>query len=191
MKIPPLDSYSTRLPQLRQNRADLLVSISGLKSQCAIIRARLQDSPNPGNEVDRRLSAILGEIPAVVSLPDHKQLGVFQKELEILNAAVSAIDSEIQKESRYASSRMLEDVKPEIVRRGSEFAKAFLALRDKHLAFNEFTDLIEETGCSVSAIRIRPAGLSDPKDQCGSYPYGLREFAEAGYISHSVAPKVI
>jgi hypothetical protein len=192
VKIPPLDSYSTRRVALQQKQAEFHVKITALKAEGAVIRARLQKGEvNPGNEAERRLSDILGETPVVASLPDPEQLLTIQKELEVLNAANAAIDAAIQAETRFASDKMLEHLKPEIIRLGNEFAKAFLALRDKHLAFIEFTDSIEDAGGSVSAIRIRPAGLSDPRDRTGNYQYGLREFAEAGYINPSLAPKVI
>jgi hypothetical protein len=74
---------------------------------------------------------------------------------------------------------------------GAKFAKAFLALRAEHLEYLELVDKIDDADGNVSALRITPAGLSDPRDRCGNYAYGLREFAEAGFISHSVVPKVI
>jgi hypothetical protein len=191
LKIPSLDSYSTRLPQLRQKRAGLLVSASSLKSQCAVIRDRMQDSPSPGNESENRLREILGETPVVVSLPDPAQLRALQKELEILNAAVSTIDAAILAETRTASNLLLEAARSEVNRLGSKFAKAFLALRSEHLEYLEFVDMIDEAGGNVSAIRITPNGLSDPRDRCGNYSYALREFAEAGFVSHSVVPKAI
>ena len=127
----------------------------------------------------------------VVSLPDPDQLRTLQKELEILNAAVSTVDAAILAETRTASHLLLEQVRPEINRLGSKFAKAFLALRSEHLEYIELVDKIDDAGGNVSALRITPAGLSDPRDRCGNYSYGLREFAEAGLISKSLAPKAI
>jgi hypothetical protein len=191
MNLPTLDSLSPRRAQLRAKKAQLHVNISDLKSQCAVIRARMQDSPSPGNEHENRLRQILGETPMVVSLPDPDQLRTLQKELEILNAAVSTVDAAILAETRTASNLLLEAVRPEVNRLGSKFAKAFLALRQEHLEYVELVDKIDDAGGNVSALRITPAGLSDPRDRCGNYSYGLREFAEAGFISKSVAPRVI
>jgi hypothetical protein len=191
MNLPTLDSLSPRRAQLRAKKAQLHVNISDLKSQCAVIRARMQDSPSPGNEHERRLSEILGEKPVVASLPDPEQLRTLQKELEVLNAAVSTIDAAILAETRTASNLLLDAVKPEVIRLGNNFAKAFLALRAEHLKYVELVDLIDDAGGNVSALRITPAGLSDPRDRSGNYSYGLREFAEANFISKSVAPKVI
>jgi hypothetical protein len=191
LKIPQLDSFAPRLGLLRSKRAELFVSINDLKSKCAVIRARMQGSPSPGNEHENRLRQILGETPTVVSLPDPDQLRTLQKELEILNAAVSTVDAAILAETRTASNLLLEAVKPEVTRLGNNFAKAFLALRAEHLKYVELVDLIDDAGGDVSALRITPAGLSDPRDRCGNYSYGLREFAEANFISKSIAPKVI
>jgi hypothetical protein len=151
----------------------------------------MQDAPSPGNEHERRLSEILGEKPVAVALPDPEQLRALQKELEILNAAVSTIDAAIQAETRFASNKMLEAMRPEINRLGSKFAAAFLALRSEHSEYVEFIDKLDDAGGNVSAIRITPNGLSDPRDSCGNYSYALREFAEAGFVSHSVVPKAI
>jgi hypothetical protein len=191
MKIPPLDSFSPRLPMLRGKKAELHVNISDLKAQCSVIRARMQDSPSPGTESENRLRQILGEKPVVVSLPDPEQLRTLQKELEVLNAAVSIIDTAILAETRTASNLLLEAVRPEINRLGSKFAKAFLALRSEHLEYVELVDKIDDAGGNISALRITPVGLSDPRDRSGNYSYAMREFAEAGFISKSLAPKAI
>jgi hypothetical protein len=191
LTIPPLESFSPRLKLLRAKKAELHVEITTLKAECAVIRARMQDSPSPGNESENRLREILGETPVVASLPDPEQLRTLQKELEILNAAVSTVDAAILAETRIASNKMLEAVKPEVTRLGNNFAKAFLALREEHLQYVEFVDKLDDAGGNVSAIRITPNGLSDPRDRSSNYAYGLREFAEAGFISHSVVPKVI
>jgi hypothetical protein len=135
LTIPPLESFSPRLKLLRAKKAELHVEITTLKAECAVIRARMQDSPSPGNESENRLREILGETPVVASLPDPEQLRTLQKELEILNAAVSTVDAAILAETRIASNKMLEAVKPEVTRLGNNFAKAFLALREEHLQY--------------------------------------------------------
>ncbi len=126
-----------------------------------------------------------------IKLSDSEQLSMNQRKIDDRGAAMSIVGAEIQKETRTASNKMLEAVKPEVTRLGNNFAKAFLALREEHLKYIELVDLIDEAGGNVSALRITPAGLSDPRDRSANYSYGLREFAEAGFISHSVVPKAI
>jgi hypothetical protein len=191
LKHQPLDSFSTRLVQLRQKRAERHVIISNLKSQCAVIVARLQDAPNPGNEREIRLREILGEPPIAVSLSDPDQLTALRKELESQNAAVSIIDQEILIETRYANNRLIESVSSEISRLGKKFADAFRDLHQAHLDFDEYIDGLEDVGANVGQFRIRPNGLSHPKDSSGSYAYGLKEFIDSGLFSKSNMPKVL
>jgi hypothetical protein len=192
LKIPPLDSFSPRLATLRSKRAELYVESQNKKAECAIIRARMQKTPDPGNENESRLRKILGEEPVTVRLPDADRLRELLTELDVLNAAIGTIDTAIQNETRLASNKLLEAVKPELLRRGSAFAKAFLALRFEHLEYIKFVDEIEDAGGNVSALRLTPNGLSDPRDSSGSnYRFGLREFAEAGFLPESAAPKAI
>jgi hypothetical protein len=191
MKIQNLDSYRERLPQLRTKRAELHVENTQDKAQCAIIRQRMAEAPDPGNANERRVAEILGNQPVAVELPDAEQLLALQKKIEARNAAISILDAEIQKEERLASKAMLEAVRPDVNRLGSQFAKDYLASRDSHLAYVKLVDAIEEAGGNVSTLRITPAGLSDPRDRSGNYQYALREFAEAGSLNPSLAPKVI
>jgi hypothetical protein len=191
LRHQPLDSYSTRLVQLRQKRAERHVIISNLKSQCAVIVARLQDAPNPGNEREIRLREILGEPPIAASLSDQDQLTALRKELESQNAAVSIIDKEILTETRYANNKLIESVSPEITRLGKKFADAFRDLHAAHLEFDDYIDGLEDVGASVGQFRIRPNGLSHPKDLSGSYAYGLKEFIDSGFFQKSNMPKVL
>jgi hypothetical protein len=191
MKLPTLDSFSTRMPALRVKQAELHVEINKRKASCAVIRARMQEAPNPGNEHEVRLRKLLGEEPVAVTLPDAQQLKELLAELEILNAALGTINAEIQKETRLASNKLLEAVRPEVMGLGGKFADAFLALRSAHLEYIEFIDSVEATGANIETLRVRPHGLSDPRDLSGNYPYGLRDFADAGFMSKSLAPKAI
>jgi hypothetical protein len=151
----------------------------------------MQDTPSQGNLHENRVRQILGETPVVESLSDPDQLRALQKELEVLNDAVSTIDAAILAETRTASDKLLDAVRPEVNRLGSKFAQAFLALRSEHREYIEFVDKLDDAGGNVSALRITPAGLNDPRESCANYSYALREFAEAGYVSHSVVPKAI
>jgi hypothetical protein len=186
-----LDTYSPPLPPLRAKRAELYVEKTRKIAECAVITARAQEAPDPGNAHERRVAQILGGNPVAVELPDVDQLQAKRREIEAINAAIGILDSEIQTEERLASIRMLEALKPDIVQSGKQFAKDYLALRDSHLAYVKLVDAIEEAGGNVSTLRITPAGLSDPRDRSGNYQYALREFAEAGFVSHSVVPKAI
>jgi hypothetical protein len=109
----------------------------------------------------------------------------------VINGGVSLLDGEILKDTRVANNRLLDSVMPEIVRLGNNFAKAFADLHARHLEFDQYIDLLEEVGASVGSFRIRPNGLSHPKDLSGSYAYGLQEFIEAGFFSRSNLPKVL
>jgi hypothetical protein len=191
MKILPLDSYSPRIPLLRAKRAELHVEKAQKIAECAIIRQRTAEEPNPGNAHDRRVAEILGEKPVAVSLPDTDKLRVLQQEIEAINAAISILDSEIQKETRIANNKLIESVSPELTRLGNAFAKAFADLHAAHLEFDDYIDDLENVGASVGQFRIRPNGLSHPKDLSGSYAYGLAEFIDSGFFSKSNMPKVL
>ena len=73
---------------------------------------------------------------------------------------------------------------------GKRFADAFLALRTAHLEFDSFVNELEDAGGNVSTLRIRPNGLSHPRDSSGNYFYGLRDFVDAGFFSESHMAKV-
>jgi hypothetical protein len=191
LTIPPLDSFSASLPRLKQKKAELHVDISNLKSQCAIIRARMQDSPRAGNEHEIRVREILGETPVAVSLPDPDQLWKLQRDLEVLNTAVSTIDTAILHETRVANTKLCESVKPEITKLGNAFARAFADLHARHLEFDQYIDDLEDAGASVGQFRLRPNGLSHPRDLSGSYFYSLREFIDAGFFSQRDMPKAL
>jgi hypothetical protein len=74
MKIPTLDSFNPRLVQLRKKKNGLHVEIQNRKAECAVVRARMQKTPDPGNEHEVRLREILGEAPVNVRLPDANRL---------------------------------------------------------------------------------------------------------------------
>jgi hypothetical protein len=125
------------------------------------------------------------------SLSDRDQLQANLQKLEVINAAISTLDAEILKQSGLASARMIESVKSEITRLGSAFANAFAELHARHLDFDEYIDSLEEVGASVGQFRIRPNGLSHPKDRSGAYAYGLQEFIDSKFFSASGLPKVL
>jgi hypothetical protein len=144
------DSYSTRLPQLRAKLAELHVENTQDKAQCAVIRQRMAQAPDPGNERERRVAEILGGRSTAVELPDSDKLHAVLKRIEARNAAISILGSEIQKEERLASNAMIEELGPEIVQSGKQFAKGYLALRDLHLTHVKLVDAIEEAGGTAS-----------------------------------------
>jgi hypothetical protein len=110
-----------------------------------------------------------------------------QRELEDLGAALGIVNGEIQTEERIAGNKQYEAVKPEVDRLGKKFADAFLALRTAHLEFDSFVNELEDAGGNVSTLRIRPNGLSHPRDSSGNYFYGLQEFVDAGFFSSDMA----
>jgi hypothetical protein len=133
---------------------------------------------------------ILGEEPVAVVPPDTARLAFLLTELEDLNAAMSTIDAAILTETRIANNKLIDSVRPEIARLGNNFAKAFVDLHAAHLAFDEYTDSLEDAGASVGQFRMRPNGLSHPKDLSGAYAYGLKEFIDSGFLNNSNLPKV-
>jgi hypothetical protein len=191
LKIPSLDTFSPRLKTLRSKRADIHIEIQNKRTECAVIRARMQKTPDPGNEHDVRLRKILGEEPVTVRLPDADRLKELLTELDALNAAMGTVDAAILNETRIAGNKLLEAVKPEVTRLGSNFAKAFLALHEAHLQFDQYVSSLEDAGGNVSTLRIRPNGLSHPTDRSSAYFYGVREFIDAKFLSKNDMPKVL
>jgi hypothetical protein len=191
LKFPTSESFAPLLPELRTKRAELLVSISALKTDCAVIRSRLQAAtPNIGNQHENSVRKLLGKPVLSEALSDHDQLRANQKEIEVLSAAVSVLDKEILKQTREASDKLIESVKSEIVRLGSAFANAFADLREKHLEYDDFLDSLENVGASVGQFRLKPNGLDHPKQPSGNYYYGLDEFVRCGFFSQSTLQKV-
>jgi hypothetical protein len=61
--IPPLDSFSPRLVQLRAKKAELHVEIAKRKAACALIRERLnKNATDPGNAQQERARQLIGEL---------------------------------------------------------------------------------------------------------------------------------
>jgi hypothetical protein len=188
-----LDSYSETLPALRKRRDELNADILKRKNACATIRARLQIGglPSAGNDHENRVAMLLNRSPVEVVPSDTEQLQTLLVEISALQNAGSAIDAAIQTEKRLASNKMLEAVRPEVVRLGSNFGKAFLALRAAHVEYVKFVDEVDYAGANVESLRLYPNGLSDPLDNSGNYAYATREFAERGFLPKSQAPKMI
>jgi hypothetical protein len=193
MKPPNLESFSDNLTTLRAERNKRFARIQPLKNQCAEIRLRLQSggTPNPGNQEEVRLRALIGKEPIPLVLPDQEQLNSLLVTINHLNAEISTLDAEILKETRVASNKLIDSQKEEIKRRGSAFANAFAELHARHLEYDQLIDDLEDVGASVGQFRIRPNGLSQPKDRSGAYAYGLIEFIDAGYYSKSSLSKVL
>jgi hypothetical protein len=126
-----------------------------------------------------------------IKLPDTEQLIKNQHKLDDLGAAMSLVDAEIQKETRIANNKLIESVSPEITRLGSAWAKAFIEGHAKHLEFDEYINVLEDLGASVGQFRIRPNGLSHPKDRSGNYFYAVKEFIESKFLTQSDMPKVL
>jgi hypothetical protein len=122
---------------------------------------------------------------------DIERLPVLLRELEDLNVADAIVFGQTQTEERLAGNNLIDSVKPEITQRGQNFAKAFLALHAAHLEWDDYIDSLEEAGASVGAFRIRPNGLSHPRDRSGSYAYGLKDFIDAGLFTARDLPKVL
>jgi hypothetical protein len=191
LKFPPPETFSPLLPELRMKKAELLVEISNLKTDCAVIRARLQAAtPNIGNEHENSVLKLLGKPVLSEALSDHEQLRANQKKIEVRDAAVGVLDKALLKQTRDASNKLIESARSEINRRGSAFANAFAELREKHLEYDDFLDSLENVGASVGQFRLKPNGLDHPKQPSGNYYYGLDEFVRYGFFSQSTLQKV-
>jgi hypothetical protein len=93
---------------------------------------------------------------------DEERLGQLLRELQDLNVAEKIIAGKIQTEERLAGNKLYEAVKPEVTRLGKRFADAFRDLHSAHLEFDQYVSQLEDAGGNVSALRIRPNGLSHP-----------------------------
>jgi hypothetical protein len=124
-----------------------------------------------------------------VILADPQRISQLQGEIQDFGAADNIVDSEIQTETRLAGNRLYEAVKPEVMRLGKKFAEAFRDLHSAHLEFDNYVNRLEDAGGNVSALRIRPNGLSHPMDRSSSYYYGLIEFIDAGFFTKGDMPK--
>lgn len=61
--IPPLDSFSNKLPQLRAKLAALDVEIAKRKAECAAIREQMNKGAfDPGNAQQIRARQLIGEL---------------------------------------------------------------------------------------------------------------------------------
>jgi hypothetical protein len=126
-----------------------------------------------------------------VTPADTERLNQLLRELEDLNIAEKFVDAAIQTETRFAGHKLLDAIKPETMRLGSAFAKAFIALRLANTGYDAFIEEVDATVASVESLRLHINGLSDPRDTSGNYPWGLRAFADAGFIPKSQAPQAI
>jgi hypothetical protein len=191
LKIATLDEINPRIAALRAKRTEKCAAIAPLIKKCEEIRARLRSGglPDPGTEKENRVRAILGEelLPAKPS--DDEGLRQTQAEIEIIKSVVSVLDAEIVREEQAASNKVTEAVKPEIVRRGQKFAKAFLDLHQAHVDFESYVSEAEDAGGNISALRLTPAGLNTPRDPNSPYAYGFRELIDAGFAKKSDLPK--
>jgi len=192
MKIPTLTELHPRIGELESKRNALQIEKNAKVAEAAIVRARIQNAPSPGNAAENRVRAILGEAPLPDAAPDMLQLDALLRELNDLNKALGILDSHIQRERAIGSRLVCETVQPEVTRLGKRFGKALLDLHAAHLDYSQFIDSVETTGASVSSLgRVSPSWLGSPLDTCGGYHYMARDFIEAEYVSKSDLHKAI
>ena len=182
--IPQLDTFSDTLKLLKIKRTELNLEKSSLVACCSVIRARMQqDSANASNAHENKVRQLLGQPTVTESLSDRDQLQANLEKLEVINAAICTLDAEILKQSGLASTKLIESQSEEIKRRGNRWAKAYVDVQPAHLDYEELIDTLEDAGASVGHLRIRPNGLSHPKDRSGNYYYALSEFIDSGFLS--------
>jgi hypothetical protein len=182
-----LDSYSPKLPQLRLKRAELFATAAKHRAECAEIRARLQNAPSAGNGQENRVLALLGETSQKSTTPsDTERLDELLRTLTDLNAATAMIDSQIQAETRIASTKLCEAVASQHTLLAKDYAKKLNALHAADLTYNAFLDSVEDSGAQTTSLgRVNRSWLGHPKDVSGGYRYALHELADAKYISRN------
>jgi len=185
MKPLTLESFSSRLAELRAKRAALYVDITNKKAECAEIRARMTNEPSAGNAQEVRVRQLLGNGTAkAVVLPDPQRLNELLVALDDLNTAIAILDAQIETETRVASVKLCEAAKPEHSALAKKFAGNIMELHAAHLDYLKFIDAIEDRGAStISLGRVSPHWLGHPRDASGGYHYALKDFVEAGHIS--------
>jgi hypothetical protein len=191
LKIPTQDEVCPRIGALRAKRAEKYVAIPPLIKKCEEIRARLRSGglPNPGTEKTNRVRAILGEELLPTKPSDEEDLRLTVADIEVEKSVVFILDAEIIREEQAASNKVTEAVRTEINRLGSEYASAY---RDLHTAALKYVKLIsdvEDAGGNVSALRLTPGGLGNPRDPNSEYRRGLDEFISANFFKKSDLPK--
>jgi predicted RNA-binding Zn ribbon-like protein len=188
-----LDSYSSKLPQLRTKRADLYATVARYKAECAEIRARLQHAPLAGNDQENRIRALIGETTAKATrLPDTERLDQLLRDLTDLNAAVSIIDAQVDVEMRAASVALCEAVAPEHSALARKFATKMIELHAAETAYLKFVDSVEDTGASTTSLSRMPRSwLGSPLDPSSGYHHFLKESVDAGHIAKAAVPESI
>jgi hypothetical protein len=191
--IPTLDEISPRIAALRAKRAEKYMAIPPLIMKCEEMRARLRSGalPDMGNDKENRVRAILGEELLPTKPSDVEGLRQTLADLEIVKSVVSMLDAEIIKEEQAASSKLTEAVRAEINRLGSEFASAYRELHTAALKYVKLISDVEDAGGNVSALRLTPGGLGNPRDPNSEYRRGLDEFISANFFKKSDLPKVL
>jgi hypothetical protein len=192
IRIPTPTELHPRLSELENKRNNLHADKTAKIAEAAIIRARIQESPNNGNAAQNRVREILGEVPLPETAPDMARLEQLLRELQDINTALAILDGAIQKEKAIASRLVCDAMKPEVTKRAKAFAKALIDLHAANSEYDLILDEIENTGTSIGSLgRVWINGLGSVKDPCGGFHYGMREFVDAGFLDRSQIPQAI
>ena len=188
-----LDSYSESLAALRTKREEYFAEITKRKTECSAIRIRLQTaSPDPGNDHENRVNALLGRPIAPVVHPDTERLQILLVELHDLGGAVSAVDAAIHTEVRKASVKLCESVTPEHAQKATALATAVIELQKAHANYVTFVDRVNDTGAITTSLNpLFPTYLGSPFDSSGLYHHTLKEFREGGFVSLKLIPEAV
>ncbi|MGY4364069.1 hypothetical protein ACVW1A_000134 [Bradyrhizobium sp. LB1.3] len=192
MTIPKPTELHPLIAELENKRNSLSAEKATKVAEAAVVRARLQNSPSTGSASENKLRAILGQPLVQDDAPDLPRLQALLQELTVINEALNKLDGLIQKERDVGSRLACEVVRPEVVKRAKLFAKALLELHAANQEYERYFDEIESTGTNVSSLnRIFLTHIGSPRDPCGGYHYGLRDFVDAGIISRNDMPQAI
>jgi hypothetical protein len=188
-----LESFSETLQTLRTEREEYLAEMAKRKIECVAIRLRLNEaSPEPGNEHQNRVNALLGRPSVPIVRPDTERLQTLLVELNDLQIAVSMKDTDIHNEIRNASAKLCESVKLEHAQKATAVANAVIELQKAHANYVTFVDKVNDTGAvTTSLMPIFPTYLGSPFDSSGLYHWTLKEFREGGHITMKQIPEAV
>lgn len=192
MKISTPAEVNPRLAELEAKRNSLQAQRTAKVAEAALMRARIQESPNAGNAAENKVRAILGEPLLPAAAPDMQRLEELLVELSTLNAALGKLDGLIEKEKSIASRVVCEQVKPEVSRLGKKFAKALIDLHGAQNEYHALLERVQDTGAAIGSLpHVFISGLGSARDRSGMYSYAIKDFIEAGYLSKSDMPRAL
>jgi hypothetical protein len=192
MNFPKPSDRNPVIIEKESRRNKLHTTQIAMKSECTMLRARLQTAPSAGNAADNRIRQILGEAPLAETAPDKDRLDQLLQDLQAVNSAISVLDHELYTQRNIGSRLVCDSLKPEVDKRAKVYAQALIAFQAASFEYNRFIDEIENSGIDVASLnRIHLSHIGSPRDPSGSFHYSLMEFVDSKVISREEMPKEI